>query len=107
MGYRILADENVERATINYLHKLDHDIEWLGDVPELGLGADDEEIARYARETDRLISPRTTTSSPNWTSSGRQESSSSRTGRSRRAKSAISSTNYRSTSTSPRSSSNT
>ncbi len=99
MGYRILADENVERATINYLHKLDHDIEWLG--------ADDEEIARYARETDRLISPRTTTSSPNWTSSGRQESSSSRTGRSRRAKSAISSTNYRSTSTSPRSSSNT
>jgi predicted nuclease of predicted toxin-antitoxin system len=55
MGYRILADENVERATINYLHKLDHDIEWLGDVPELGLGADDEEIARYARETDRLI----------------------------------------------------
>jgi len=55
MGYRILADENVERATINYLRKLDHDVEWIGDVPDLGLGADDESIAAHARETDRLI----------------------------------------------------
>jgi predicted nuclease of predicted toxin-antitoxin system len=55
MGYRILADENVEQATINYLRKLDHDIEWLGDVPELGLGAADETIARYASESDRLL----------------------------------------------------
>ena len=28
MGYRILADENVERATINYLRKLNHGVEW-------------------------------------------------------------------------------
>lgn len=55
MGYRLLADENVERATINYLRKLDHDVEWLGDVSELGLGADDESIATYAQENDRLI----------------------------------------------------
>jgi len=55
MGYRILADENVEQATINYLRKLDHDIEWLGDVPELGLGTADEAIARYASESDRLL----------------------------------------------------
>lgn len=55
MGYRILADENVERATVNYLRKLDHDIEWIGDVEELGLGADDPSIATYLRDTDRLI----------------------------------------------------
>lgn len=55
MAYRILADENVERATVNYLQKLGHDVKRLADVPELGLGADDESIARYAREHDRLI----------------------------------------------------
>lgn len=55
MAYRILADENVERASANYLRKLGHDVERLDDVPELGLGTDDERIARYAREHDRLI----------------------------------------------------
>jgi predicted nuclease of predicted toxin-antitoxin system len=55
MAYRILADENVERATVNYLRKLGHDVERLDDVAELGLGAEDESIARYAREEDRLI----------------------------------------------------
>ncbi|MFW6384545.1 MAG: DUF5615 family PIN-like protein [Halodesulfurarchaeum sp.] len=55
MGYRILADENVERATINYLRKLGHDVEWIGDVEELGLGADDGSIASYGNETNRLI----------------------------------------------------
>jgi predicted nuclease of predicted toxin-antitoxin system len=55
MAYRILADENVERATVTYLVKLGHDIERLDDVVELGLGADDGPIARYAREHERLI----------------------------------------------------
>ncbi|MEF8775235.1 MAG: DUF5615 family PIN-like protein [Haloarculaceae archaeon] len=55
MGYRILADENVEQATINYLRKLGHDVEWIDDAEELGLGADDEDIAVYGRETNRLI----------------------------------------------------
>lgn len=55
MGYRILADENVEQATINYLRKLDHDVEWIGDIEALLLGADDEAIATYGRETDCLI----------------------------------------------------
>jgi len=55
MGYRLLADENIERATITYLRKLDHDVEWLGDVSELGLSADDTSIVNYARENDRLI----------------------------------------------------
>jgi predicted nuclease of predicted toxin-antitoxin system len=55
MGYRILADEHVAQATINYLRKLDHDVEWIGDVEELGLGAGDGSIATYGRETNRLI----------------------------------------------------
>ncbi|ESP87997.1 DUF5615 family PIN-like protein [Candidatus Halobonum tyrrellensis] len=55
MAYRILADENVERATVNYLRKLDHDVERLDEVAELGLGAEDEAIARYAREHDRIV----------------------------------------------------
>jgi predicted nuclease of predicted toxin-antitoxin system len=55
MAYRILADENIERATVNYLRKLGHDVERLDDVEELGLGAGDESIVRYAREHDRLI----------------------------------------------------
>lgn len=55
MAYRILADENVERATVNYLRKLGHDVERLDDVTELGFGSEDESIARYAREHDRLI----------------------------------------------------
>lgn len=55
MGYRILADENVEQATVNYLRKLGHDVEWIGDVEELCLGAGDGAIATYGRETDRLI----------------------------------------------------
>ncbi|MEF8854360.1 MAG: DUF5615 family PIN-like protein [Haloarculaceae archaeon] len=55
MGYRILADENVEQATINYLRKLGHDVEWIGDGDGLGLGTDDEEIVVYGRETNRLI----------------------------------------------------
>lgn len=55
MGYRILADENVEQATINYLRKLGHDVEWVGDVEELGFGTGDKSIAVYGRETERLI----------------------------------------------------
>lgn len=55
MAYRILADENVERATVNYLRKLGHDVEQLDEISELGLGIEDESIVRYAREHDRLI----------------------------------------------------
>lgn len=55
MVYRILADENVERATVNYLRKLGHDVELLDEVSELGLGTEDESIARYAREHNRLV----------------------------------------------------
>lgn len=62
MAYRILADENVERATVNYLRKLEHDVERLDDIADLGLGAEGDSIARYAREHDRL--PANTTVCP-------------------------------------------
>lgn len=55
MTYLILADENVERATINYLQKLGHDIERLDEAPEPGLGASDASIIAYVRDHDRLI----------------------------------------------------
>lgn len=55
MGYRILADEHIERATLNYLQKLNHDVARVGDVDALGFGADDKDIVHYARKTDRLI----------------------------------------------------
>ena len=55
MAYRILADENIEQATVNYLRKLDHDVERLDGVDDLGLGAEDEAIARYASDHDRVI----------------------------------------------------
>ena len=55
MGYRLVADENIERATVHYLRKLGHDVDWVGDIPELGLGVEDHKIVAYARETNRLI----------------------------------------------------
>lgn len=55
MAYRILADENVEQATLHYLRKLGHDVVRLDDISELGLGADDESIAQFAREHDRVL----------------------------------------------------
>ncbi|MDZ7746678.1 MAG: DUF5615 family PIN-like protein [Halobacteriales archaeon] len=55
IAYRILADQNVERATVNYLRKLGHDVERLDEGSELGLGIEDELIAQYAREHNRLV----------------------------------------------------
>ena len=51
----MLTDENVERATINYLRKLGHDVKRLDGVPELGLDADDASIIAHARDHNRLI----------------------------------------------------
>jgi len=55
MAYRLLADENIERATITYLEQLGHDVEWVGERPELGLGIDDETIVQYASADNRLV----------------------------------------------------
>lgn len=54
MTYRILADENVERATINYLRKLGHDVERLD---EMTLSARDvgdivHEMAQYLDQSE-------------------------------------------------------
>ena len=48
MTYRILADENVEQATVNYLRKLGHDVDRLAEVDEPELG----------RQTNRLSTTR-------------------------------------------------
>lgn len=55
MGYRLLADENIESSTVEYLRTLDHDVVTVADTPSLGLGSRDSEIAAYARDTNRLI----------------------------------------------------
>jgi len=55
MAYRILADAHVESATQNYLEKLGHNVEFVASVDELGGSATDHEVARYARQHDRLV----------------------------------------------------
>lgn len=54
-AYRIIADENVEPGTRRYLRQLGRDVEWVGDVVELGTGASDVEIAAYSSRTCRLV----------------------------------------------------
>lgn len=48
MSYRILCDEHVEPQTVRYLNRSGHDATHVRD--ELALGADDDAIARVARE---------------------------------------------------------
>jgi predicted nuclease of predicted toxin-antitoxin system len=55
MAYRLLADENIERATVTYLRKPGHEVEWVRDVSDLGVGSSDTAIASYADIEDRLI----------------------------------------------------
>lgn len=55
MAYRILCDENVELATVNYLEKLGHDVVRVTGVSELSEGDADERLAQYSRETNRLV----------------------------------------------------
>jgi len=55
MGYRIVADEHIELPSRRYLRKVGHDVEWIGDVREVGLSSSDEEIAAYSLAENRLI----------------------------------------------------
>jgi predicted nuclease of predicted toxin-antitoxin system len=55
MGYRVLCDENIERATVNYLRQLGHDVERVPEVSTLDEGDPDERLAEYSNATDRLI----------------------------------------------------
>lgn len=55
MGYRLIADENIERQTCAYLRQLGHDVVWIGEAEELGIGASDRDIAAFSVATDRLV----------------------------------------------------
>ncbi|WP_436931016.1 DUF5615 family PIN-like protein [Halosimplex halobium] len=55
MSYRLLLDENVERAVAERLRDGGHDIERVAAVPELGPGGADELVAAHARDSDRVL----------------------------------------------------
>ncbi|QLH81919.1 DUF5615 family PIN-like protein [Halosimplex pelagicum] len=55
MSYRLLLDENVERAVAERLRDAGHDVERVAAVPELGTGSDDEHVAAHARDRDRVL----------------------------------------------------
>ncbi len=55
MGYRIVADENIDHRIVHRLEHYGHEIEHVDYVPELGKGTDDDAIAAYSLDTDRLI----------------------------------------------------
>jgi len=55
MSYRVLCDENIELATTNYLEKLGHDAVRVTEITELNEDDSDERLARYSRNTDRLV----------------------------------------------------
>ena len=55
MVYRLLLDENVEHEVGHRLENYGHDIEHTDFIPELGKGTDDFSLAKYARETDRIL----------------------------------------------------
>lgn len=55
MTYRLLLDENVEHELVNRLSADGHDVIHVDGVAALGKGTADAEIARYSRETGRLV----------------------------------------------------
>lgn len=55
MPYRLLLDEMIERNLVEYLEKLDHDVERVVDCRELGPGTDDSRVVEYAEGHDRLV----------------------------------------------------
>lgn len=55
MPYRLVLDENVEHDVYHRLENYGHDVEHVDFVPKLGKGADDDPIAQYSLDTDRVI----------------------------------------------------
>jgi len=55
MAYRLILDEHVEHEVVHRLENYGHDVQHVDFVPELGKGTADHPIARYARDTDRVI----------------------------------------------------
>lgn len=53
MAYRIPVDENLDPETADLLRTSGHDVGTVGET--LGKGANDSDIAAYARERDRLV----------------------------------------------------
>ena len=53
MGYRILADENVERQAARYLEKRGHDVEMVVDV--LAPSVDDKEVVARATDENWIV----------------------------------------------------
>jgi predicted nuclease of predicted toxin-antitoxin system len=53
--FRLIADENVPYSIVYRLEHYGHDVEHVDFVTSLGKGTNDEPIARYSIETDRLI----------------------------------------------------
>lgn len=55
MMYRLVLDENVEHEVYYRLTNYGHDVTHVDFVSSLGKGVDDQSIADYSRETDRII----------------------------------------------------
>lgn len=55
MAYRLLLDEHVEHEVLHRLENYGHDVEHVDFVSELGKGTADRPIARYSRDTNRVI----------------------------------------------------
>lgn len=55
MAVAFLLDENMEPQVSERLDAYGYDVEHVGDIPALGLGAPDPEIAAYSRQEQRVI----------------------------------------------------
>jgi predicted nuclease of predicted toxin-antitoxin system len=55
MAYRFVLDETLEHDVYHRLVNYGHDVEHVDFVPGLGKGANDDPIAQYSPDTDRVI----------------------------------------------------
>lgn len=55
MPYRLLLDENVEHVVRHRLENYGHDVVHVDMVPELGKGTDDQSIAAFTRDEERVL----------------------------------------------------
>lgn len=55
MSYRLLLDENVEHVVGHRLENYGHDVRHVDLIPELGKGTDDQSIAAFTRDEDRVL----------------------------------------------------
>lgn len=55
MTYRLILDENVGHEVLHRLENYGHDVEHVESIASLGKGTDDNPIAQYSLDTDRII----------------------------------------------------